>query len=88
MPRLRNKREIVDRKALGTALLATESRADVLALLKQALAAGRAEIKRRFEAGADGPLTATATAFLIDQLIASIHAYAGDSVYPEPNPTA
>ncbi len=88
MPRLRNKREIIDHQALGAALKAAAERADVLALLKQALEAGRAEIRRRFEARADGPLAATATAFLVDQLIADIHTHVADIVYPEPNPTA
>ena len=88
MPRLRNKREIIDHQALGAALKAAAERADVLALLKQALEAGRAEIRRRFEARADGPLAAPATAFLVDQLIADIHTHVADIVYPEPNPTA
>ena len=58
MEQIANQREIVDRRALQARLeaLAAETqparqRAGVLEALREALEAGRAEIRRRFEAG-------------------------------------
>ena len=62
-------------------------RADVLELLKSALAAGRDEIRQRFEAGGSGAETVLAQAFLIDQLIRVIYDFAAERAYPAANPT-
>ncbi len=96
MSRLRNRRAIIDRQALGAALseaaehagAGAPGRQAVLATLKEALEAGRHEICRRFDDGAAGPLTAAGTTFLIDQLIVCLYVHAAERVYPEPNPTA
>jgi len=96
MQDVREKRKIIHRRALAAALDAAldkaapgaARRAAVLALLKDHLEAGEAEIRRRFEAGADGPTTARARAHLIDQLLTVVHDLAITRVYPEPNPTA
>ena len=62
-------------------------RADVLDLLKSALAAGRDEVRQRFEAGGSGAETVLAQSFLIDQLIRVIYDFAAECVYPAANPT-
>ena len=87
---LKNKRAIVDRRALGKAIgeLAPGDRAAVLDCLRSALEAGRAELRRRFDAGADGPTTAAGLALLVDRLIAALFDHAAGRVFPEPNPTA
>jgi len=95
------RRAIIRRRALEEALahlvedLPTGSeppRPQVLALLRDALAAGRAEIRRRFEdAGPmrnDGPAVLVATSFLMDQLIRVIFDLADGKIYPAANPSA
>jgi [protein-PII] uridylyltransferase len=66
-------------------------RAPVLALLREALAAGRSEIRRRFEAPGpqrnDGHAVLTATSFLMDQLIRVIFDFADGRVFPAANPS-
>ena len=62
-------------------------RVDMLDLLKSALAAGRDEIKQRFEVGGSGAETVLAQSFLIDQLIRVIYDFAAECVYPAANPT-
>lgn len=90
MAGLTNKRAIADRRALGKAIgaLAPGDRAAVLDRLKDALEAGRAEIRRRFDAGADGRTTAAGLALLTDRLIAVLFDHVAGRVFPEPNPTA
>ena len=91
-----NRREIISRRALVgeldaiAALRAPPSahRRLVLERLKRALEDGRAEVRRRFEAGAGGPETAAALAFLADQLISVSYGHADAHVFPQPNPTA
>jgi [protein-PII] uridylyltransferase len=95
-------RDIVDRRALMAALegvarsedLSSEAKRNrVRDLLKDALARGRAEIRRRFEsgegAGAEGVGTTCvhSTSFLIDQLVRAVHDYADWYVYVTSNPT-
>ena len=92
---LADRRAIVDRRRLvGEVAAIAEGPGDsasrrqaLLALLKDALAAGRAEIRARFDAGASGLETAAATAFLIDQIIVLAYQFASERVYPESNPT-
>ncbi len=97
MKTISRQREIIDRRMLIGALDSITAdrdkpveavRADVLALLKGALATGREEIKRRFEAGASGAELARANTFLTDQILRLIHDFAFEHVYPLSNPTA
>src|SRR5215510_170737 len=64
----------------------------VLALLRQTLSDGRAEIRRRFETPGplknDGPAVLMATSFLMDQLIRVIFDFADGKLYPAANPSA
>src|SRR4029077_8126544 len=59
----------------------------VLDILRQALAAGREEVRRRFEQGANGLVAAQALSYLIDQIIRVLHDDTAEKVYPAPNPT-
>ncbi len=91
MVRLTNKRAIVDRRALGQALAALGPDADRAAVrdrLKQALEAGRAEVRRRFDEGSDGPAAAAALSWLTDQMLTALFDHTAERVFPEPNPTA
>ncbi|HYM32492.1 MAG TPA: [protein-PII] uridylyltransferase [Candidatus Cybelea sp.] len=97
MDQIRNRREIVDRKALNDQLdaiageLAPDSRelrTQALAVLKAAFAAGRAEVRQRFEAGTSGALTVQSNCFLVDQLIRVIFDLATLKVFRLTNPTA
>src|SRR4029077_534619 len=64
----------------------------VLALLRDALGQGRAEIRRRFEGPGpmknDGPAVLIATSFLMDQLIRVLFDFADGKLYPAANPSA
>src|SRR5690348_1705816 len=86
-------REIVDRLAVLERLAAlTESgepdRRRVAEILKEALQAGRAEVRRRFDAGALGSDTVRSLSFLTDQLIRALHDFVTIAVFPLANPTA
>jgi [protein-PII] uridylyltransferase len=90
MKRVPLPRAVIDRKALivklealigDPALPRSKVRPAVLALLKDALAKGRAEVKRRFEdREADGGAVVKANCLLIDQLIRVIHDFAVEHV--------
>ena len=68
-----NRRAIIDRRALAERLGAA-ARGEAVALLKGALAGGRAEIARRLEDKPySGTETAAAYAFLTDQIIRLVH---------------
>src|SRR5215831_4812554 len=95
---IHDRRAIIRRRALEEALahlvedLPTGSeppRPKVLALLREALAAGRAEIRRRFEEPGpmknDGPAVLVSTSFLTDQLIRVIFDFADQRIYPAAN---
>jgi [protein-PII] uridylyltransferase len=97
MSAISHQREIVDRSALNARLAdfidradraPSSVRADILAMLKSALADGRAEIRRRFDGGASGADTVRAHSFLIDQLLRVIYDFAADWAYPAANPTS
>ena len=62
-------------------------RAQVLEILRQALGAGRDEIRRRFERTANGLAAAEAHSYLIDQIVRVLHDDTAEVVYPAPNPT-
>ncbi|MCG8690082.1 MAG: [protein-PII] uridylyltransferase [Minwuiales bacterium] len=98
MEPVRNQRDIIDRKALTAQFAALEDdhapdsselRNAALDLLKQALADGRAEIRRRLvEQGESGDVAARAMSFLVDQVIRLLHDHTVGCVYPVTNPTA
>ncbi len=96
METIRDQRAIIDRRSLAAALDALPAdsrnpaaqRQAALCALKAALAAGRAEIRHRFEADHDGRAAARATSFLMDQLIRSLHDFSVNHVYPLANPSA
>ena len=75
--RIENPRAIVDRRALAAEvetvakLPDAERRTRLLGLLKQALKAGREEIRRRFEANNIGGEVVHAKCHLVDQLVRS-----------------
>jgi [protein-PII] uridylyltransferase len=84
MSRIHAQRAIIDRRALIGRLADIAAlepnkhkrRTRVLEAFKAVLATGRAEIQRRFEAGAKGSDTVHETAFLFDQLIRAAHDFA------------
>ena len=65
----------------------SEQRAAILALLKDALAAGRAEVRRRFDEGASGTATVRAESYLVDQLVRVVYDHVGERLYPLANPS-
>jgi [protein-PII] uridylyltransferase len=95
---LRDRRSIVDVRVLAAALDAVAESCDpsgpaarqrVVDLAKRTLAAGRTEIRRRFEEdGERGLTTAAATAWMMDQLIRALYHHTVERVYPLFNPTA
>jgi len=92
MSLIERQREIVDRRALQARLddlaeRAEPARAAVAEILKRALADGRAEVRRRFEAGASGTEATHALAFLVDQVIRVLYDFIVTRVYPLANPT-
>ncbi|MBM3554205.1 MAG: [protein-PII] uridylyltransferase [Alphaproteobacteria bacterium] len=97
MDKVDHARRIIDRKALAEKLAALADehepqgeaqRREALLLFKAALAAGREELKRRLEAGEDGPANAQARAYLIDQILRAAYDFVVAQVYPLPNPTS
>ena len=96
MVTIAKQRRIIDRSVLNGRLDDMLDRAEtgpgglrreILELLKSALAAGRDEIRRRFDAAGTGAETMFAQAFLIDQLIRVIYDFAAERAYPAANPT-
>src|SRR5438270_2582059 len=95
MANILRQRDIIDRRAIAEELAqAVEisgkpagDRSIVLPPLREALAHGRAEIRRRFEAEGSAPRAIREQSFLIDQLIRVLHDFATEAVYPLANPT-
>ena len=96
-----DRRAIVRRRTLEEALAhlvedlpdgGEPPRPPVLALLRDALAKGRAEIRRRFEEPGplknDGPAVLIATSYLMDQIIRVLFDFADQHAYPAANPSA
>ncbi|MBC7522299.1 MAG: [protein-PII] uridylyltransferase, partial [Sandarakinorhabdus sp.] len=92
-----NRRAIIDRRALSDALAEKMAQAQgfparrslVAALLKQALADGRAELQRRLrESPAKGLELAGAQAFLVDQLLRLLFDATVTDLYPATNRTS
>ena len=92
---IRDQRAIIDRRKLATQVDAlvrehgSKSRGPVLAALKEALDAGRAEMERRLEARPSaGHAIAGGYSFLVDQLVRVIHEYVTSHTYPSANRSA
>ncbi len=66
---------------------AMDRRAALLAVMKQALGDGTAEIRRRLEASNDGAACVRGQAWLMDELIRLIAIHAAEFEYPATNPT-
>ncbi|HTV88409.1 MAG TPA: [protein-PII] uridylyltransferase [Stellaceae bacterium] len=94
MPAIDAQRDIIDRRALAATLAArladasppAPDRRALLPPLKAALAQGRAEIRRRFEAGGSATRAVSEQCFLMDQLVRVIYDLAA-TFYPLANPT-
>ena len=76
------KRPILEREVLAAALVRIgegpdDSRAALLDHLKQELGRGRAEVQRRFMAGANGGKAAADNCAVMDAVIAALHDYCG-----------
>src|SRR5258708_37162078 len=95
MSHIERQREIVDRRALSAALVALAEqaggeppRAKVVEILRQALQAGRDEVRRRFDTGASGTDTVRGLSFLMDQLVRALYDFVAAHLYPLANPTS
>ena len=97
MDQARSRRDIIDRKTLAAALDALggegfhgtpEQRAAGLAILKQALAEGRTEVRERFESGATAEAVLQGNCFLVDQVVRLLYDFTVNRVYRLANPTA
>ncbi len=96
MANILRQREIIDRRALAEELAKALAdapgpgldRGVLLPPLKAALARGRAEIRRRFEADRTAIRAVGEQSFLIDQLIRGLYDFTTETIYPLPNPTA
>ena len=93
-PRIANQREVIDRRALTDTIAAAaredgaRGRKGIVACLRDAQDAGRAELARRLrDKPYAGHEAAAGTAFLIDQLIRAIYDHVTTDVYPSANPS-
>src|SRR5437879_3000322 len=94
MANILRQRDIIDRRALAEEL--AQAIADSPALdrrmllppLKAALARGRDEIRRRFEADGTAARAVREQSFLVDQLIRALYDLVTETIYPLGNPTA
>lgn len=92
---IEKRRQLIDRRALAQAvetlfaegLKESARKPKLLALYKDALAKGQAEVQRRFFESHDGAKAVLSYAYLIDQLIRVIHDTASTHIYPAANPT-
>jgi [protein-PII] uridylyltransferase len=96
MGTIARQRDIIDRRALAAQLSAAAAtvhsspldRRPFIAPAKSALANGRAEIRRRFEATGNGAAAVREQCFLMDQLIRTLYDLVAEEIYPLPNPTS
>ncbi len=96
MANILRQRDIIDRRALAEELAQaiadapgpTLERSVLLLPLKAALARGRAEIRRRFEADGTAVSAVREQCFLVDQLIRGLYDLVTETIYPLANPTA
>ena len=90
MNEIARRRDLIDRRALlarmdeavGDDGYSAAVRAEVLEILKQALADGYGEVARRFEADGRGEAAVRANAYVIDQLVRVIFDFATAHAYP------
>jgi [protein-PII] uridylyltransferase len=92
MGEISDPRKVIDRRrlTLGLAALADDGKLDEAAVakaLKAALADGRAEVRRRFDATGDGRMAARTLSYLMDQIIRALHDAATQLVFPLANPS-
>ncbi len=96
MGTIARQRDIIDRRVLADELSAAArsikppslDRGPLVAPLKAALAAGRDEIRRRFEESGNGAAVMREQCFLMDQLIRALFDVVTGEIYPLPNPTS
>src|SRR6266581_6256681 len=96
MATILRQRDIIDRRTLAEELAQAIAASSAPALdrrvllppLKAALARGRAEIRRRFEADGTAVRAVREQSFLIDQLIRALYDLVTETIYPLANPTA
>ncbi len=96
MSSIRNRRDIINRKALVIALeeiIVSKPQSDwqlaVVTLMKQTHQKGWEEVKRRFmEEDDNGRVAAHSLSFLMDQLLRTLFDFVTEHVYPLANPTA
>ena len=78
--------EVIAKLVEGSPASGEALRPKLLPLLRDALATGRAEIRRRFEGVGplhnDGPAVLAATSYLMDQLIRVLYDFANRHAYP------
>jgi len=89
-----DRRAIVNRKAIAIRLAALPNadggvpdRLAALAIFRDALETGRAEVRRRFETSRDGVAASQELCYLVDQLLRSLHEFAVTRAYPQANPS-
>ena len=96
MESIRSSRDVIDANALGgflaefaagRAAASPACRRDILAYIKDAMESGRAELRRRFDAGAAGPKIAAATAALVDRILERLFDFASRRVFRTPSPS-
>jgi len=94
MEKIKNRREIIDRRHLGTRIhelaedLDPDSlRNEVFGLLRDAMANGRSAIEKRFLETEDGDKASQAMSFLVDQTIVVLYEHAVRDVFSAANPT-
>ncbi len=96
MATILRQRDIIDRRALAEELAQAIADAPAPSLdrdallppLKAALARGRAEIRRRFDADGTAIRAVREQCFLVDQLVRVLYDFASETIYPLANPTA
>jgi [protein-PII] uridylyltransferase len=96
MDNIARRRDIIDPRALSEELSAAAGaqnsagldRATLLVPLRAALAAGRAEIRRRFDASGDGTAVVREQCFLMDEVISALFDVVTGELYPLANPTS
>ncbi len=93
MKRIPSQRAVIDRRKLAADIAAAveakgaeDARGEVLALLREALAAGREELARRLiEKPSAGHECVNGHSFLIDQIIRVMHDHVIENVFPAPD---
>ncbi|MCZ4281272.1 [protein-PII] uridylyltransferase [Kiloniella laminariae] len=61
---------------------ALTKRNQVLALLRDALSEGRAEVRKRFDEKASGTMVVRANCFLVDQIVKLVYHFVNEELYP------